>query len=101
MTFDGEPGSCWHLSTREALSIRDLVKKICEIADFPFNKIVNDVEERLGKDKNYFLNSDNIRNIHNWHDSIKLEDGIKQTIEWVDKNMGEFIKLPWEYIHKK
>ena len=101
LTFDGEPGSCWHLSTREALSIRDLVKKICEISNFPFDKIVNEVDERLGKDKNYFLNSDKIRNVHNWQDSIKLEDGIRQTIDWVDKNIEELNKLPWDYIHKK
>ncbi|MDC3169371.1 GDP-mannose 4,6-dehydratase, partial [Prochlorococcus sp. AH-716-E17] len=70
LTLEAEPGTCWHISTKEALSIRNLVQKICNIGNLNFDEIVKDVEERLGKDKNYFLDSSKIRKIYNWEDSI-------------------------------
>ena len=101
LTFNAEPGSCWHISTKEALSIRNLVQKICNIGNCPFNEIVQDVEERLGKDKNYFLDSSKIRKKYNWEDSINLENGIKDTFHWIDQNLEDLKKLNWDYIHKK
>ena len=101
LTLNAEPGSCWHISTKEALSIRNLVQKICNIGNCPFNEIVEDVEERLGKDKNYFLDSSKIRKKYKWEDSISLENGIKDTFDWVDQNFEELKKLKWDYIHKK
>ena len=59
------------------------------------------MDERLGKDKNYFLDSSEIRRKYNWEDSIDLENGIKDTFDWVDKNFEELKKLNWDYIHKK
>ena len=31
LAVDGEPGTTWHLSTRESISIRSLVEKICDL----------------------------------------------------------------------
>ena len=62
--------------------------------------IVEIEDERLGKDKNYLLNSESIRNCFNWEDKITLLDGLKDTISWVDKNLDYFSKTSWEYHHK-
>ena len=101
LTLNGDVGTCWHISSKEAISIRSLVQKICDITNFPFENIVKEVGERLGKDQNYLLDSNNIRREHNWTDTINLDEGIKETIDWVDKNFDEMKKIPWEYIHKK
>lgn len=96
-----EPGSSWHISTKDAISIRDLVQKICEIKKISFNSIVQEVGERLGKDKNYLLESSKIRNFLNWEDEVKLETGINNTIKWIEDNFNELSELPWTYQHKK
>ena len=100
LALKAEPGSCWHISTNEAISIRDLVKKMCEMTNSEFNSIVNEVGERLGKDKNYLLNSDNLRSNFNWSDKISLHNGIEETMSWIDQNLDLLNTLPWEYVHK-
>tara|TARA_B100002019_G_scaffold204797_1_gene177651 strand:- start:26 stop:1036 length:1011 start_codon:yes stop_codon:yes gene_type:complete len=100
LTIDAAPGTVWHISTNDAISIRDLVKKICKIKKVSFESLVNIVDDRLGKDKNYLLDSSNLRNSFNWNDEIKLEEGIEDTIKWVEDNFEELSLLPWTYQHK-
>lgn len=100
LLFNADIGTCWHISSKEAITIRDLVKKVCEITNASFKNIVTDVGERLGKDQNYLLDSSNIRRIHNWDDSITLDQGIRKSIDWVDENIDQLKSLPWDYIHK-
>lgn len=101
IALKGEPGKTWHLSTRKIVSIKDLVKLICEITNVEFGKIVEIGQERLGKDQNYLLDSSSIRDEFNWDDKIMLEDGIKETIKWVENNLDQMLEIPWNYIHKK
>ena len=65
-----------------------------------FKKIVNETEERLGKDQNYLLDSEKLRSIFNWKDKINLDEGISKTLNWVNTNLLILNKLPWEYQHK-
>ncbi len=100
LTINAKPGTSWHISTNQAISIRDLVSLICKITNTTLESIIENVDGRLGKDKNYLLKSDNLRNEFNWNDDIELEDGIKQTISWIDHNFEELSLMPWEYQHK-
>ena len=95
-----ESGSSWHLSTDKVISIHDLVQKICELTNTDFKKIVNIQDERLGKDSSYLLDSNLVRERFNWSDQVLLNDGLKNTILWVEKNFSYFSKIPWNYIHK-
>ena len=78
-----------------------MVYKICKITNYNFDDIVVDTEERLGKDKNYLLDSKKIRNEMEWNESINLEDGIKDTINSIDSNLIELKKLPSSNIYIK
>ena len=97
----GEPGNIWHLSTNETISIRMLVEKICSVLNVDFNSIVTIGEERLGKDKNYQLDSTKARNDLNWADNVSLEEGIKGTINWINKYFDKLKDQQLEYIHKE
>ena len=101
IAFDAEPGTTWHISTKEAISIRKLVETICKLTSVNFESIVRLTEDRLGKDQNYLLESSSIRNKFNWCDQISLEEGLLGTIDWVDSNLEYLKQLPWNYIHKK
>ena len=96
----GEPGNTYHISTREMISIVDLVKRICEMINVNYPDLVEESEERLGKDQSYMLNSNKLRYEFGWQDTIDLEKGIITTIEWVDENLEILRNLPHEYIHK-
>lgn len=64
---DGEVGETYHISTHKAHSILDVVDLIgCK---YQF------VEDRLGKDQAYRLNSAKLR-LMGWKDTISLEEGI-------------------------
>ena len=100
LAISGEPGTTWHLSTKESIKIKELVKKICKMCNVEFCNTVDISQERLGKDQNYHLDSKNMRDKHSWEDKISLFSGIKETIKWVDDNLDLLCKLPWEYKHK-
>ncbi|MAR08816.1 MAG: dTDP-glucose 4,6-dehydratase [Blastopirellula sp.] len=97
---EGEPGSTWHLSTRESCSIRELVEQICRKAKADFNALVENSHERLGKDQSYLLDSTSMRQVHGWYEDYTLEAGLQETLEWVDANLATLKTLPWNYQHK-
>ena len=100
IAIHGKPGNTWHLSTRETYSILQLVKKISEMVNVEFEKFVDICDERLGKDMNYFLDSEKLRNDFDWKDTISLEEGISETIRWVEMNIDSMLNMSWNYIHK-
>jgi len=100
IALQSEPGEVYHLSTDQFISIRLLVQLICKKLDVDFDKIVEIVSERPGKDAAYLLDSSKAFNTFGWRPEIKLEEGIDETIRWIDNNFSEIMKQPKEYIHK-
>ena len=96
----GKIGNCYHISTNKYVSIKNLVKLIIKISGGNYNKLINVSKDRLGKDYKYILNSSKIKKELKWKDTIKLEDGIVKTLNWVKKNKN-LIKHSLEYKHKK
>ena len=100
IAHDAPCGEIYHIATKRAISIRGLVEMICEKMGVAFEDHVKISGERLGKDAAYFLDSSKIRDTLEWEDKISLEEGINNTIDWVEKNLTELQKQPQEYIHK-
>jgi dTDP-glucose 4,6-dehydratase len=100
LALEAEPGTTWHLSTREAISIRALVETICERCGVFFDSVVEESGERLGKDQSYLLDSSAIRESFGWSDQVRLEDGLAETLAWVDAHLEQLKTLPWTYQHK-
>ena len=97
---EGEPGTTWHLSTKESCSIKNLVELICDLSGASFKQLVRSSKERLGKDQSYLLDSSAMRQVHGWSDQISLHDGLQETLAWVDANLAILKTLPWSYQHK-
>jgi len=100
LALEAEPGSTWHLSTQECLSIRELVEQVCSLTSVDFNSLVRISDERLGNDQSYLLESSAMRQIHGWSDQVSLEQGLQETLAWVDANLTTLKTLPWSYQHK-
>ncbi len=97
---NGQNGDTYHISTNDTVSIRELVEMICTIASINFSDLVEETEDRLGKDQSYLLNSGKLRHELGWTDKISLELGIRKTLTWIDDNLSCLKSLPTDYQHK-
>lgn len=97
---DAQPGETYHISTKHIITVRNLVEMICERLEVEFEKHVEVVGERLGKDAAYSLNSDKLRSQLGWQDLTTLEQGIDETIAWVDRWLEDLKKMQFDYVHK-
>jgi dTDP-glucose 4,6-dehydratase len=100
IAMNGAPGESYHISTSDTISIRGLVEKVCEITGTRFQDLAVVAEDRLGKDQAYLLESGKIRSELNWSDQVTLEDGLRETLAWVDAHLDVLKELPCDYIHK-
>jgi dTDP-glucose 4,6-dehydratase len=55
IALQAEPGSCFHLATKQTISIIGLVKAICKMMGGDFDSLVESAPERPGKDPAYLL----------------------------------------------
>lgn len=100
IAMNGVPGESYHISTRETISIRALVEKICEMTGARFQDLALVAEDRLGKDQAYLLESSKIRSDLSWSDQVPFENGLQETLAWVDTHLDILKELPADYIHK-
>ena len=98
--LDSPPGKTWHISSEKSITIRELVKMIFSTMNVNFEDLVEDDKERLGKDQSYLLDSCSLRKELNWTDSISLDHGLNDTINWIESNLITLSKMSWKYEHK-
>jgi dTDP-glucose 4,6-dehydratase len=100
IALSGRAGETYHISTRDYLSIRDLVEKIAILTDVEFSKLAEVTEDRLGKDQAYLLESKKLRDELDWTDQINLGMGLQDTLSWIDKNLDILKTQNADYVHK-
>lgn len=93
-------GECYHLSTDRFVTIRDLVTMICGLLGADFERVAAVTADRPGKDAAYLLDSRKVRTTLGWRDTVSLEDGIRATVAWVERNLEALRQQPLDYIHK-
>jgi len=100
IALNGVYGETYHISTKSSITIRNLVNLICSKMNVDFDNCVNIVDDRPGKDAAYLLNSEKLRKSLDWADSISLNSGIDEVINWIDSNMDLLEKEVDYYEHK-
>ena len=96
----GMPGETYHISTTEVIAVRELVERICAKLGVPFDASVEIVEERLGKDAAYMLDSTKLRQTLGWRDRISLDRGLDECITWIQRHFDELRHQEFDYVHK-
>lgn len=85
--FYGTPGAIYNIGSGEEVSNIDMARIVLSKLGKPADAIIK-VNDRLGHDRRYALNSNKIKNQLGWACSYKLEEGIKETIEWYKNNQS-------------
>lgn len=96
----GVPGTIYHLSPDRSITIRALVQMICERMGHRFEDVTVDVEERMGQDAAYVVDSSRSRRELGWAPEIHLEQGLKEVIDWIETQWPVLQKEPLEYVHR-
>jgi dTDP-glucose 4,6-dehydratase len=96
----GQLGECYHISGYELVTIRTLVEMILKRLGKSFEDCVEVGPERPGKDTAYTLDSFKLRTNLGWRDTISLEKGIDDVINWAERFKEELSNLPVKYEHK-
>ena len=84
--FYGRTGEIYNIGSGEEISNRDLVKMILRLLRKPEDRIeFSDI--KLLTQNRCVLNSYKIRNNLGWSSKFKLEDGLRETIDWLKKSL--------------
>lgn len=97
---NGTLGETYHISTERIVTIRNLVQMICSSLDVEFDQVCEITNDRKGKDSAYLLDTSKIKQELGWQDTVSLEFGIEQCVNWVKQHFDVLNKLPLNYIHK-
>jgi len=100
IALSGRVGETYHISTRDFLSIKDLVEKIASLTNVQFTDLAEVTGDRLGKDQAYLLESKKLRDELGWVDKISLDAGLQDTLSWIDKNLDILKTQNADYVHK-
>ena len=81
----GKNGEVYNIGSDNEWSNGELVKEILSIMGKSESEIIY-VEDRLGHDRRYAIDSTKAKEELNWKPLINFEDGIKSTIDWYISN---------------
>jgi len=98
---NGEAGKKYHFSSKEILSIKEILKKICRIKKKRFDSYVKLTKERKKKDEIYNLVSKQTQKSLKWNNSFDFESGLKKTIKFYKKNFIYLKNEKTEYKFRK
>ena len=76
----GMPGEVYNIGANEEVANINLVKRILDCLGKPY-ELITYVEDRLGHDRRYAINSEKLRTL-GWKPEYTLEDTLGDVVEW-------------------
>ena len=92
--------TCFHISPKEKISIKNLVSKICKLENKMLKNSIVSSADRPGKDLKYMLDPYKLQKI-GWEPKIHLDDGLDRMRNWYLKNQRSFRESDEKYLHKE
>jgi len=96
----GKIGLTYHISTERIISVKELVEMMCSFMGKPFAPNVESIQERVGKDSAYWLDSSKLKSELGWADLISLDKGLHETIKWIIENKNYLDSQAINYVHR-
>ncbi len=87
-----QAGSVYNIGTGEEIKNVDLTRMI--LKEFgKGDEMIERVPDRLGHDRRYAIDATNIQKDLGWKPTISFAEGLKETVEWYQKNESWWKKL--------
>jgi dTDP-glucose 4,6-dehydratase len=96
----GQVGALYHLSPDQGVSVREVVRLICQRMGRAFDRATRAVAERPGQDAAYVIDSGRARTELGWAPQVTLDAGLAEVVDWVDASWEQIQAQPLEYQHK-
>lgn len=91
-------GEIYNVGPKQPSSIREVVERTALALGIPFSEICEIVQDRIGQDSRYWLDSTKIENTLGWKQMISWDEGLEEMVKW-GRIFGEEIKnYPTEYV---
>ncbi|MBX5496763.1 MAG: GDP-mannose 4,6-dehydratase [Bryobacteraceae bacterium] len=87
--YDGEIEGPINIAAGEEIAIRDLVMKIAELTETKSKIEIGALPYRPTEIWRMYADSTRAREILGWHPRVNLHDGLKITVDWFRKYLGE------------
>jgi dTDP-glucose 4,6-dehydratase len=95
----GAPGSVYHFSVPSEQTIADVVRITAELMGQRFDDVAEPIEERLGQDARYVLDCTKAREELGWSPQVRFQDGVAETVEWIEDHWAAVQQEPHVYVH--
>jgi dTDP-glucose 4,6-dehydratase len=96
----GRNGEIYHLSPDHGVKVREVVGMLCNRMGVDFDKATKTVEERLGQDRAYVIDSSKARAELGWRPAVSLQSGLDGVVDWVEREWPRIQSEPLAYMHK-
>ncbi|HEX3871230.1 MAG TPA: GDP-mannose 4,6-dehydratase [Pirellulales bacterium] len=100
LAIDKKASGVFHFSTDNEWSIGKIVRHICQKMGYDEKKFVQVVGERPGQDARYWLDCTKANQQLGWKPKVDFDQGVAETIRWVEDNWTEIQRHPLVYVHK-
>jgi dTDP-glucose 4,6-dehydratase len=94
------PGEVYHFSSDDSRTVRDIVFLVCRLMGHDPETATAIVGERLGQDARYWLNWARAERELGWRPRTDFDDGVAETIKWVEDSWGRIQDHSLEYVHR-
>lgn len=95
----GRPGT-YHFTVASDRTVADTVRYVCDRLGVAFERATRLVNERLGQDAKYLLDPSKAAAELGWKPRVTFEQGVDETLEWIDANWTDIQREPLAYQHK-
>jgi len=91
-------GTVYNAGPAAPISIRELVEKTADALGMPFDQLCEMTPDRLGQDSRYWLDSSAIKKDVGWEPQIRLEDGLREVVDWGRRYLPQLSSMSSEYV---
>lgn len=99
-TLDRGAVGTFHFTRHSEDTVADVVRTVCEQMGHNFEESSRVVGERLGQDTAYTLDTTRAERDLGWTPRVPFDQGVRETIEWIDMNWRAVLREPHVYHHK-
>lgn len=90
-------GVIYNAGPAEPTSIREVVERVADALEIPFDALCEVTDDRLGQDSRYWLDSSRIKSDLGWEPEITWDDGLAEMVAWGRKYIDQIRDWPTDY----